>query len=442
MKNSAYRETSRLHPVRPRMRGRSSAEIQVLGESYDLSLSTIDERTEVIAVGSDCAQSLHLRSKGSLSPSVGLPSETFYSNAQEQTRSQGFGIKELSPASWTADNDKLWLRDLLPRDVPSARILTYGYDAYTEITATSSTRTLDDHAENFLAHLAALRASSDTTKRPIIFIPHSLGGIILKHALIQASQAHRGHLVEHKWISLSTYGILFLATPHQGTTAITNPANQLMKLASLLSKTNNVLSKHLISNSEWLEQQSSYSAISANFHTKFFHEALKIILPDKSSRIIVPKFSVMISGANMEVVGMSKDYNGMTKFAFQSDDDFIFISTTIQDMGKKAPPTIQLCWSKFEKAQEAEVLELEVLEAQQLILGPEHPHTILAKANLASTYSDLGRAKEAEVLKVQVFDGQQLMLGLEHPDTIMARTYSDLGRHKEAEVLKLQVLDA
>ncbi|KAF8510299.1 hypothetical protein BU17DRAFT_98255 [Hysterangium stoloniferum] len=312
-----------------------------------------------------------LRSKGSLSPSVGLLSDTFQSNAQEQTRSQGFGIEELEPgisplidivaihgldghreASWTADNGKLWLRDLLPRDVPSARILTYGYDAYTESTATSSTQTLDDHAENFLARLAALRATSDTTKRPIIFIAHSLGGIILKHALIRASQAHRGHLVEHKWIALSTYGILFLATPHQGTTAITNPANQLLKLASLSSKTNNVLLKHLISNSEWLQQQSSsYSAISTNFHTKFFHESLKTVLPDKSSQIIVPKFSAMISGANMEAVGMAKDHNGMTKFASESDDDFIFISMTIQDMIKKAPPPIQLRWTKFEHAE-------------------------------------------------------------------------------------------
>ncbi|KAF8511157.1 hypothetical protein BU17DRAFT_69772 [Hysterangium stoloniferum] len=305
-----------------------------------------------------------LRSKGSLSLSVGLIPDKFQSNPEEQTRSQGFGIKELSPgisplidivaihgldghreASWTAGNGCTF-----------ARILTYGYDAYTKSAAGSSTQTLDGHAESFLARLASFRRISDTTevpqKRPIIFIAHSLGGIILKHALIQASQAHKGHLVERKWIALSTYGILFLGTPHQGTPAITNPANELLKLASLSSRTNNVLLKHLISNSEWLQQQlSSYNAISGDFCTKFFYETLPTVLPNNSSQIIVPKLSVAIPGAvDMEVIGMSKNHNGMIKFASPSDDDFIFILATIQDLIKKAPSPIQLRWSKFEYA--------------------------------------------------------------------------------------------
>ncbi|KAF8510207.1 hypothetical protein BU17DRAFT_55602, partial [Hysterangium stoloniferum] len=157
-----------------------------------------------------------------------------------------------------------------------------------------------------------------------------------------------------RWIALSTYGILFLGTPHQGAPAIANPANQLLKFALLSSRTNNVLLKHLISNSEWLQQQLTYyNAISANFYTKFFHETLPTVLSDKSSQIIVPKPSAVIPGAvNMEAIGMSKDHNGMIKFASQSDDDFIFISATIQDMIRRAPLPIQLRWSKFEYAGE------------------------------------------------------------------------------------------
>ncbi|KAF8530221.1 hypothetical protein BU17DRAFT_59986 [Hysterangium stoloniferum] len=101
----------------------------------------------------------------------------------------GFGIKELSPGttptidivaihgldgdrekSWTADNEKLWLRDFLPQAIPAARILSYGYDAYTDSSLIS------------LARLHMSREADDTKKRPIIFIAHSLGGIILKSA--------------------------------------------------------------------------------------------------------------------------------------------------------------------------------------------------------------------------------------------------------------------
>ena len=140
-------------------------------------------------------------------------------------------------------------------------------------------------------------------RRPIIFIAHCLGGIILKHvsryiitdgldinisqALIQANISHRGHLVEYKWIALSTYGILFLGTPHQGTSAIANPANQLLKIASLSSLTNDVLLKHLTTNSEWLQQQLSfYNSIGADICTKFFYETLPTILHDGHTEIV------------------------------------------------------------------------------------------------------------------------------------------------------------
>ncbi|KAF8505068.1 P-loop containing nucleoside triphosphate hydrolase protein [Hysterangium stoloniferum] len=264
--------------------------------------------------------------------------DTFQSGPQEQTSGQHFGIKVLSSGI-----------------SPTIEILTYGYDAYTQSTATSSTQTLDSHAESFLARLSAFRKSSDTTKRPIIFIAHSVGGIVLKHALIQASQAHEGHLVEHKWIAVSTYAILFLSTPHQGTNAIAKLANQHLQLGSLSSKTNKILLKHLISNSEWLQQQSaSYNAISANFRTKLFHETLPTVLPDKRSQIIVPKLSAVIPGAiDMEVVGMSKDHYGMTKFASQSDDDFILMLSVIKNMTESASSVVQHQWSKFEQTEMA-----------------------------------------------------------------------------------------
>ncbi|KAF8518819.1 hypothetical protein BU17DRAFT_90595 [Hysterangium stoloniferum] len=144
----------------------------------------------------------------------------------------GFGIKVLVPGttptvdivaihgfdghreeSWTADNGKLWLRDFLQHTIPAARILSYGYDAYTN--SSLSEHTLHGHAQDFLAKISMSRETGETKGRPIIFIAHSLGRIILKSALIEANVAHEGHLLPHKWIHLSTYGIVFLGTPHQ-----------------------------------------------------------------------------------------------------------------------------------------------------------------------------------------------------------------------------------
>ncbi|KAF8509008.1 hypothetical protein BU17DRAFT_99331 [Hysterangium stoloniferum] len=276
----------------------------------------------------------------------------------------GFGIKKLSSgtsptidivaihgfdghreASWTADNGPLWLRDFLPEAVPIARIWSYGYDAYTE--NSSSQQTLHGRAQDFLTKLSMSREADRTTRRPIIFIAHSLGGIILKSALIQASMANKRHLLQYKQIHLSTYGILFLGTPHQGTDIV-------LKFISLCYQPNNILLKHLISHSELLQQQNSdFNAIAADFQMKCFYENLPTSLANGTFEIIVPKSSAVVPGmADVDAIGMHKSHSGMAKFQSIDDDDFKTISLIIQDMVQKAPPAVQSQWTTYDQQSE------------------------------------------------------------------------------------------
>jgi hypothetical protein len=112
--------------------------------------------------------------------------------------------------SWTTTNNSMWLRDFLPADTPNARILTYGYAARLEGLATPILR---DLAEEFLNRLIVMRhylAQGD--QRPLILIGHSLGGLIIKSALIQATELNLG-------LRLPVRLIIFLATPHRGMTS-------------------------------------------------------------------------------------------------------------------------------------------------------------------------------------------------------------------------------
>jgi hypothetical protein len=68
----------------------------------------------------------------------------------------------------------------------------------------------------------------------------------------------------------------------------------------------------------------------------------------------------------------------------------------------------------------------------------EHPDTIHAMANLASTYGKLGKYTEAEKLEIQVLDARNRILGVEHPDTIhamanLAFRYGNLGKYTGRE---------
>ena len=103
----------------------------------------------------------------------------------------------------------MWLRDTLPYDLPGARVLTYGYD--TGLAKSNNFQNLEDVAKIFCVSLR-IALGSRPPDIPLIFIAHSLGGLVLKQALIQIAS---GDGVDRR-IFESTYGILFFGVPNQG----------------------------------------------------------------------------------------------------------------------------------------------------------------------------------------------------------------------------------
>jgi len=113
---------------------------------------------------------------------------------------------------------------------------------------------------------------------------------------------------------------------------------------------------------------------------------------------------------------------------------------TISAMGELAST-----YESLGKYADAEKLQIKVLDLQNKYLGKEHPHTIGAMHNLAITYKSLGKHADAEKLQIQVLDLRNRLFGEEHPDTIwamgnLANTYHSLGKYADAEKLQIQVL--
>jgi hypothetical protein len=88
---------------------------------------------------------------------------------------------------------KLWLQDFLPNAIPDSRIMTFGYDS--AFVFGSSMAGLDDFALDLLDRIRATRQSEvlacnllcsrypdnfQAKNRPLVFICHSLGGIVVK----------------------------------------------------------------------------------------------------------------------------------------------------------------------------------------------------------------------------------------------------------------------
>lgn len=92
------------------------------------------------------------------------------------------GLGSHAFGSWKdRDSHHMWLRDDLPLAIPGARVLTYGYD--TRLADSNSFQNLEDVALTFRASLRTIFGNRPPD-RPLVFIAHSLGGLVLKQALI------------------------------------------------------------------------------------------------------------------------------------------------------------------------------------------------------------------------------------------------------------------
>ncbi|KFZ19928.1 hypothetical protein V501_00400 [Pseudogymnoascus sp. VKM F-4519 (FW-2642)] len=103
------------------------------------------------------------------------------------------------------DGSYMWLCDDLPYHLATARIIIYGYES--QLHGSQSFQGLEALASNLRALLRDI-----TEKKPLFFIAHSLGGLIVKEAIIQIrDESHNGF----DTLNL-IYGALFFGVPNQG----------------------------------------------------------------------------------------------------------------------------------------------------------------------------------------------------------------------------------
>lgn len=144
--------------------------------------------------------------------------------------------------TWTnRDNGVFWPLDLLPRflgEHAPANILIYGYNADVCSSSSSSSSSfvssrsrsrsstspsdnfIHQHAQTLVTSLTQFRVGEGTSRNPILWVCHSLGGVLVKRALLYSHDLRGApHQRVYRSISVSTFGIVFLGTPHAGADA-------------------------------------------------------------------------------------------------------------------------------------------------------------------------------------------------------------------------------
>ena len=121
---------------------------------------------------------------------------------------------------------RLWLRDDLPQYVSESRIFLYEYSSTAVYGADRST--FIDKANEFLEAVRVKRKNAEY--RPLLLLGHSLGGLLIKQALINA---HNNPKYTH--IKNATKGVAFFGTPHNGGNKV------LVKIGGVVAKIANDL---------------------------------------------------------------------------------------------------------------------------------------------------------------------------------------------------------
>ncbi|KAK6522467.1 hypothetical protein TWF281_003028 [Arthrobotrys megalospora] len=116
------------------------------------------------------------------------------------------------PADGGPKKEVNWLKDdnMLHAAIPGARIMRFGYDSIWYGDGAVKQR-LANLANDLLSDLKYER--EDCEDRPIIFVGHCFGGLVMQKAYNMA----KANDVDYPGIWAATTGMIFIGTPHQGT---------------------------------------------------------------------------------------------------------------------------------------------------------------------------------------------------------------------------------
>jgi protein SERAC1 len=217
--------------------------------------------------------------------------------------------------TWTAKGQpQPWPQALLGPELNKARILTWGYDAFLVRKSVASLNRLIDHSTDLLNDLTTYRASSEKASgRPLIFVAHSLGGLVCKETILLSRDNPERHL---RKIFKCTKGIIFMGTPHTGS-CMANWAKIPASALGIVKSTNISLLNILETDDQLLESnQVKFLAMirdlredNRRLEVTCFFEVLPLPVVGK----VVPKESATFAGYNP--ISIHANHRDMVKFA-------------------------------------------------------------------------------------------------------------------------------
>ncbi|KAI8955156.1 hypothetical protein F4801DRAFT_529818 [Xylaria longipes] len=246
------------------------------------------------------------------------------------------GLGGASRRTWSKHGDPslFWPGTFLPLepDIKEARILTFGYNSNFRPGSGKSTMSILDFAKELLYDMKYAIdemsiPNSDNLhmgERPIIFVVHSMGGLIVKEAYIQGQNDPA-----YTEIIRAISSIIFLSTPHRGT--------------NLAETLNRILRVSIVGNPmQFITELSTGSQTIQKLNEQFRHIAprLQVVSFYETRPTSMARTQVMVLEKDSSVLGypgevskpLDADHHDVCKFNGLDDPRYIAVRNALMSL--------------------------------------------------------------------------------------------------------------
>ena len=208
-----------------------------------------------------------------------------------------------------------------------SRIFTFGYNASFGVGASKSITNIADFAKELLFEMKFGRDESGQSfgigKVPIIFVVHSMGGLVVKKAyLLGQNDQNFQDIIE------SISAVMFLATPHRGT----NLANILNKILTVSFQSPKSFIGELNKSSPALEElNEQFRHVAPKLSIISFYETLATPIGFKNLIVLEKDSSILGYPAEISK-SLNADHHNVCKYSSPDDSNYVSVSNALRSL--------------------------------------------------------------------------------------------------------------
>ncbi|MCJ1385500.1 hypothetical protein MMC17_008623 [Xylographa soralifera] len=242
----------------------------------------------------------------------------------------GLGGGSRKTWSKTSSITHYWPQEWLPKDPVFGDVKTHSY-RYNSDWAKGKDNCLNIHhfGKSLLGEMCT-SPSLGSTNTPIVFIWHSMGGLVIKKAYILARQDATYHSLAKRF-----HTIYFLATPHRGSDSAT-----LLKNILQIAYSSRAYITDLERSSGAIQSiNDEFRNYSADIELWSFYETQKLDIGIFSTFIVDPD-SAILGYREEKQMPMNADHRAICKFEASTDPNYIILrnalASTVQSISRLA----------------------------------------------------------------------------------------------------------